>query len=362
MKIGILTFHRAYNYGAVLQAYALQYQLQELGHETYIIDYNNKSVYENYKLINIKKILRRNPLKLIIQLSNEIHKLPQRFKKKRIFERFIKDYYCLLPLSKINKLDIIVVGSDQVWNPNITKGFDNLYFGLDIYKTIPLISYAASSEKIALNTSNEANYKNAINRFHHISVREKIFADYLKKITDNPIEVVLDPTIILERDIWYNLSKPKKSKSEEYIVVYQARSSNQILAFAKKIANQLKSKIIVITSNVGEIIEDPQYEFVSNASPMQFVNYFFNAKCAIALSFHAVAFSIISKIPFYAIKMNDGWDNRVESLLSELNLLNRFVSFDSNISFSPIDYSIANKKIDELRNLSVEWLKNAITR
>jgi hypothetical protein len=362
MKIGILTFHRAYNYGAVLQTYALQYQLQELGYETYIIDYNNKAVYANYKLINIKRILRRNPIKLLIQLSNEIYKLPQRLNKKRIFERFIKKYYCLLPLSEISKLDIIVVGSDQVWNPNITNGFDNMYFGAYINKTIPLISYAASSEKIALSNLNESNYKSVINRFNYISVREKIFADYLRRITDRPIDVVLDPTLILKRSVWNSIVKSDKFRNEKYVVVYQARYSDKILAFAEKIANQLKSKIIVITSNVGGTIEGTQYEFVSNTSPMQFVNYFFNAQCAIALSFHAVAFSIISQIPFYAIKMNDGWDNRVESLLSELNLLNRFVPVDSNISYSPIDYSMANKKIDELRDFSIKWLKNAIIK
>lgn len=360
MKVGILTFHRAYNYGAVLQTYALQSILRELGYDAFVVDYNCDAVYSDYKILDWRRVIRKNPVKMISQLFREIRKVPIKIKKKNVFKPFIEQNLLLLPLSKISELDILIVGSDQVWNPNITKGFDNLYFGYNIKASCPLIAYAASTEIITLSDSNKRLYRDVLTRFNSISVREKRFAQYLQTLSIKTIQTVLDPTLLLRREQWEKFVNAINLNLDNYVLVYQARISDKIIPFAKNIAKQIGAKVVVITSNVTSVVDD-NCVVISDATPKDFVKYFAKARCAVTLSFHAVAFSILSRIPFYAIKSDDGWNNRVESLLDELGLKHRFVSLDSNIVFSNIDYICIDSKLEELRKASIEWLKSSIS-
>lgn len=361
MKVGILTFHRAYNYGAVLQAYALQKTLTELGYDAFVIDYKCDAVYDDYKIIRWDKVIRKNPIKMLSQLMRELRHVPIKTKKSRAFKPFIEKQLHLFPLSKIGELDVLIVGSDQVWNPNITRGFNNLFFGQICEGKFPLVSYAASSEFITLTQTNENNYRDVLSRFNSISVRESGFARYLQKLTTKPVQTVLDPTLLMNCNQWKEFTNAIKIRFDNYVLVYQARVYDKIIPFAKEIASQIGAKVLVITSNVTSIVDDDCI-VISNATPQEFVRYFIKARCAIALSFHAVAFSILSKIPFYAIYSGDGWDNRVASLLTDLGLLNRFVSINSDVDFSVIDYTSIDLKLLELRRISIEWIRSSLNK
>lgn len=353
MKIGILTFHRAHNYGAVLQLYALTSYLKSLGKEIYVIDYYNKYVYDNYKFFNLNRIKCKNPIKLSYRIIKTILLVPEKLHKRYLFKDFLKKHFTLIEQKSISTLDCIIVGSDQVWNPKIVGGFKNQYFGYDIPKNIKLVSYAASTEINTMTTENLHKYKESLRNFKNICVREKKFAEYLSTTINQEIQVCIDPTLLLEKNIWEKFAI--KSKEKNYVLVYQARANKDIIRYAEKIAEKNNSQIIILTSNVSSY--DNKHIIKKYATPEEFVGYFMNAKCVIALSFHAVVFSIIAQVPFYAIRLNDGWDNRVESLLRNLNLLDRFVTTDNIVEYSEIDYDRIDLKIKYLRDNSKEYLK-----
>lgn len=357
MKIGILTFHRAHNYGAVLQLYALTSYLKSLGNDIYVIDYYNKAVYDNYKIFNLNRIKCKNPIRLVYRIIQNIVLMPEKINKKHIYVKFLKKYFTLIDTKYIFTLDCIVVGSDQVWNPKIVGGFKNLYFGFNIPNNVKLVSYAASTEKKTMTSENLHKYEECLLRFGNICVREEKFAEYLKTVIKQDIKVCIDPTFLLEKNIWERFSV--KNVEQNYVLVYQARPNKDIIKFAEKIASKTNSQIIILTSNVSSF--DNKHIIKKCATPEEFVGYFMNAKCVIALSFHAVAFSIISRVPFYAIRLNDGWDTRVESLLQALNLLDRFVAINDIVEYSEIDYNRLELNINSLKNKAKNYIKSTLS-
>ena len=130
MKIGILTFHCAHNYGAVLQCYALQEMLKGMGHTVEIIDYRPDYLRMPFDVINLHRIQSRNLLRLVKSIILETLSLSQRIIRHRKFDSFIKYYLNLSRSVGISSdYDVYVMGSDQIWNPKITNGFDGVYFG-----------------------------------------------------------------------------------------------------------------------------------------------------------------------------------------------------------------------------------------
>jgi hypothetical protein len=358
MKIGILTFHRALNYGAVLQLYALNTYLKSLGYNVYVIDYYNKYVYDNYKLLNFKKIICKNPFRLIKRLLESIIEIPAKKKKKQIYNNFLFKNFQFIEYKQIDTLDCIIVGSDQVWNPKISGGFLNPYFGYGIPENVKLLSYAASTELTTMTLNNHHKYLERLEQFNNICVRENLFAEYLASFLQKNIQVCLDPTLLVSHDIWKKIATPVIE--ENYVLVYQARPNKETLIFAERIATQLKSQIIILTSNVSSI--DKRYIIKETAKPEDFVGYFMKARCVIALSFHAVAFSLISKVPFYAIKLNDGWDMRVKSILKEFNLLSRFVNVNDKVKFTNIAYNLIEEKLNIKRIESEKYIKYILSK
>src|SRR5690554_1267519 len=137
MNIGILTFHRTQNYGAVLQAYALKEAIQQFGHHVEIIDYRPEFLVERYLVFDKKRISSSSFIKLIMNLIKEISLLSRRYIKRKKFLAFYQDSLNLSVMAykdgvecNIVGYDIIVVGSDQVWNTKITKGFNPMFWGL----------------------------------------------------------------------------------------------------------------------------------------------------------------------------------------------------------------------------------------
>ena len=159
MKIGILTFHCAHNYGAVLQCYALQEVLKGMGHTVEVMDYRPSYLKAPYDIVSFRRIQSRNPIRLMKGMISEFLSLPERIIRHKGFDRFIKEQLCLSAPGIPSDCDAYVMGSDQIWNPGITQGFDGVYFG---YLPFPkghrsYIAYAASMEREALDDS-EKNY------------------------------------------------------------------------------------------------------------------------------------------------------------------------------------------------------------
>lgn len=357
MKIGILTFHCAHNYGAVLQCYALKTILKENGYDIEVIDYRPQYLLNPYKIFKLSRFSSKNPIIFTKNSIKEILTIIKRFRRHNKFEKFI-DFYIVPQKSEISNYDVYIMGSDQIWNPRITKGFDPIYFGYFPFckKNKKYISYAASMEATILTSQQSDFFKSALKNFNSISVRENNLKELLEPLTEKKIHTVLDPTFLLPKSIWDKICiKPNINK--KYVLVYQVRENNKLQETAQNIANQLNATVINLCAY-------PKWKFnlnlIQTASPCEFLGWIKFASCVVTTSFHGTAFSVIFNKPFYCIKLNDKFDSRAESLLKNIGLEDRLISLENNIKYTSINYSKSNNTISNMRDQSITYLKDSI--
>lgn len=358
MKIGILTFHCAHNYGAVLQCYALQETLKEMGHDVEVIDYKPDYLIRPYKVFDIHRFLSRNPYLLLKRLIKEVLLLHTRTIHYTAFHSFIsKRLHISTTINGKNipaDYDIYIFGSDQIWNPQISKGFEPIYFGYLPFpkSTKKYVAYAASMECSSLSREYEIFYRNALENFDAISVRESALAKLLQPLTYKKIEVVLDPTLLIKSRIWMHLAKTPNI-NKKYVLVYQILHNERTATIAQSVAQQLNAMVIEIKS--PQKIYSSKHELACE-SPESFLGWIKNASCIITTSFHGTAFSIIFNRPFYSIALNGWGDSRSRSLLQSVGLEDRMITGENEPKFSKVDYSKANLKISGLREASLNFL------
>lgn len=363
-KIGILTFHNAYNYGAMLQAYALQKKISTKNYVE-IIDYRNKVIEKQYKLI---RPYQKSLKKFIKSLCGDIIMFPLNLKRKNVFIKFMKKRYILsskIKTSKdlddiIRKYDVIIVGSDQVWNIGLTEGLSNIYT-LNFDSKALKISYAASVGDASQINENIDVFQEKLKDINYISVREEDARDELSKIIQKKIKVVLDPTLLLKKEEWEELLDKGKYDEEKYILAYVVEADKEYI----KIVNDLSQKTGLKVIHFNKF--NPGYNNVlKNAyteGPLEFVNYIKNAEYVVATSFHATVFSIIFNKKFFIIP-HKKTGSRVTNLLDKLGIKGR--TFNSFNEFKKIDYNFdtnweeVNNKLDIERENSINWLFNAI--
>ena len=358
MKIGILTFHCAHNYGAVLQCYATQEFLRSKGQEVEIINYRPSYLLRPYRLFDKGYITRGGFKRLLKNIVQESIIFPTRYTRWKVFQRFINKRLSLSkPFSDLSSVpdvyDAYIVGSDQVWNPNITCGFDDVYFcNFPFQKgNKKYISYAASMESKELSDTSKLFYRTKLKNFDAISVREKNLQELLSPLSNVPIQHVLDPTLMISRDVW-NRFVTTSIPTEKYVLVYGHQEHTK--KFAEEIAKQLSAKVVVIGSWVTYYNMDEYNE----AAPEDFVYLIRNAACVVTTSFHGTAFSIVLNRPFYTL--SQGGNTRSLSLLRELGLQDRMIDTDRVPQFVGIDYNIVNQKLDVLRKESELFLVDAL--
>lgn len=362
MKIGILTFHNSRNYGAVLQAYGLKEVLENMGHKVEVIDYRNPAIEGRKKPFTLDKF-KSDPIRFLSLFFNVF--LNYR-RKVRNFSKFEKEYLCVtsslyLP-EDIAKSDYnyIIVGSDQVWSPIITNGPDPVYWGAYKPQNARLITYAASSSAISTLDTNE--FKDVgkwLERFDNISVREERLKDFVESYTSKTAQVVIDPTLLAGRDVFERITS-KRIIQEPYILLYSVESTPHLLSIAKKVALLYHAKVIRAGSNgLTAVIRDFRNNVTyKNASVQEMLSLVKYAECVVALSFHGTALSLIYEKNFFSVR--GGNMARVETILSECNLMNRIISSPDEVVKESIDYTIANEKLQNLRGISQHWLENAI--
>lgn len=364
MKIGILTFHCAHNYGAVLQCYALQEFLKHMGHDVEVVDYRPKYLITPYKRLVIHRFISLNPIKFLKNTIKETLLINRRFRRYMAFDKFITNRLNLSERVTANniplKYDIYIMGSDQIWNPKITKGFDSIYWGQFKFpkERRKYIAYAASMETKSINEEELVFYKKLLENFNAVSVREFQLASLLQPLTDKKIETVLDPTLLADSSIWNKIAK-QPSIEQKYVLIYQIRSNQNTSRIAKKIAQQLNAVVIEVVAWLNIHFERNQFQ---EASPEEFLGLIKYSSCIVTTSFHGTVFSVIFNRPFYCIKLDDGSDTRSMSLLKNTGLEERMINKDDNPIFSEVDYTVANKILINMRNNSRNFLLNAIGR
>lgn len=358
MKIGILTYHDTTNYGAALQAYALQRKIQELGYEVDIIDYKCEAVTNRYKIKKLREI--KDPKELIktILTRKTNRKLKYEFERfKKDFQKISKKCYYKNDIAEcLNIYDKIIVGSDQVWNLDLS-GNDETYF-LDFIKDPKRkIAYAASFGYSQVPQKYVEKTKECLENLDNISVREIQGKKLIEDLVNKQVEVVLDPTLLLEKKDYMNLiEKPKKCYDKDYILLYKMSDTPTLMKFARKLAKMTKCKIIYLNHSYKYQLG---MDNVRGASVGEFIWYLENAKYVVTSSFHGVAMSIVfNKNFFYELDNSKGNSNsRTKNLVELLNLESReIVQAENNEIDNQIEYNKVDKILTKEREKSIEFL------
>lgn len=324
MRIGILTFHRAYNYGAVLQCYALQECLKEKGHKVEVIDYRQAWTEDLRKVFSLSKInqLRSHPLALLKYILSCNKRKKKLRRSSKIFDTFINNHFNL-SVSCYDKNDIpcgydaYIIGSDQLWGVSCTGGkLDEVYAGCFKHNNSRLIGYAISTNINSLNIIGKSLIEKYIKNFSNISLRERFAVDYFKNNGINNIELCIDPTLLSSTEIWDNIINDKWI-TRKFIFIYQARD----YTLNHNLLHQKAQDVQKLLGKEYEIIDasDMSYEIGDFLGMIKY------AGCILTTSFHATVFSILFKRPFYTFKLNDGADGRYIELLKSLKLENHCV-------------------------------------
>lgn len=352
-KIGILTFHRAFNPGAALQCYALQETLIKLGYDVQIINYKQPFVeYKNFDPSVLKEIFKHPRVVLGALRRWPINYFKTR-KSLRNYQKFRDEYiHCSILVN--NKSDIpqnydrYLIGSDQVWGIKWTNGVDDIFWGEFNHPAgSKIVSYAISSNIESIDTVGTNKLKHYLNNFSLLSFREKTIRDYIYNLTGIKGRVDIDPVLLAEKSIWKKFDDTKK-KNTRYIFVCLYRISKDIkkkmMVRIKDFAKSLNCSIV--DSNCGPI------DFLTNAKYAQYI---------ISSSFHGTALSLVFEKPLFAVVLNDGYDGRIIDLLTQIDsrhaLVNTNCDFTKECNKAQIDYSKVNSKLDEIRSGSLEYLK-----
>ena len=366
-SIGILTFHRATNYGALLQAYALQKVIENMGHDVKIVDYRCGGVGQLFLSLegpNFKVRFHRFLYNCLLLIQ-----YPFRLRRRRVYTSFT-DKYMKLSEANFDLLDekwgCFVMGSDQVWNICLTGGFDKFYWGdFPVAKGTRKVGYAVSaSENLQESMSNEQCQK-ALHNFNAIGCREQELLDIVKDKVTCPTSLVIDPTLLGGVSVFNELVTAKYKKAKPYILVYQMNTSKneEVLALANNIAKERGWDVREIPSILNYKKMLSQKGWNQWTTPVEFVDLFRNAQFVITTSFHGVAFSLIFNKPFYQYSINEKIDARADDLLRKVGLSERKIFSNTvidNDKIMNINWDSVNRLMDCMRQESLRFLKASI--
>lgn len=366
-KVYTITFHKANNYGAMLQAYALQRILKEK-YETKIIDYNCFAVYNDYKILfqkgkGIVQTIKKN-IKCIV-------KFPFYYQRDNNFNIFRKKMYFTKKYNNILELqsnppiaDAYICGSDQIWNPSITGNFDDAYYLNFGGKNIKKISYAASIGDIKALDSCKKEFFSRLAHFDSVSVREKDLNDFINAESNSESQIVADPSLLLTKEQWLEICNSAKIPKEKYIFAYSVGNANdKYYDTVNKIAELTGYTIVFFDRNDKANRFKYKKKSFFSAGPDGFVNLLYNSEIVVTTSFHGLALSLILNKNF--ISCLSSYPSRIISLLKIVNLSDRICEegqdpttiYNNKINWEPV-----NQKLNKYAEESKSWLFDSIDK
>lgn len=369
MEIKTITCHDVYNYGASLQAYALQQYLTELGHEVQIIDYFPDYMDVNYRIrwkkyvipevSSLYKIRYIPGIKTLYRIKMSIQKMKfilEKSGRKKAFDRFKMQYLHLTSerYRNIEELrgaklsaDVFIAGSDQIWNPLFNNGKDPSFFLQ--FGEGRKISYAASFGVSSLSPTDSVNMKRWLSSFSKISVREKTGLNLLEGLGIKGGVQVPDPVFLLTKEEWSGLAS-SKFRNESFVLVYNLGPMMQdIKDCAQQLAHHHKLRIVAVEELANISYADMR---ITDAGPCEFIELFTKASYVVTNSFHATSFSILFNIPFFSYIKN-ATSSRITDLLKSCDLEARVNSKDLNVDINWYD---VNTKVAAIREKGIRFL------
>ncbi|MCM2604244.1 polysaccharide pyruvyl transferase family protein [Rossellomorea marisflavi] len=241
MNIGLIAFQNAINYGAVLQMFSLKTKLEEMGHHVEVVNYLCDSVEKGNKL-NRKPYVSKNAklrlLKMLYLKGKYISTQKDWEEKYNSFKAFREKYLNLTEsytldsdFKSLETYDAVIVGSDQIWNPNITNGFDPVYFcTFSLDKKVKKIAYSASCGSIKTIENKSTEFYELLNNFDYISAREEELSEFIN-IQSNSVRT-LDPSLLLSKEKYNSIAK--NPVDENYLLIYKMQDNKELYDTAKK--------------------------------------------------------------------------------------------------------------------------------
>ena len=372
MKIAILTFHRAYNCGAMLQAWALQTTLRQMGHSVEFPKCNYVGSFRPFHFSRHLSLSGKSFCRCLISIFGRLYLdirailgfLPPKNQYDKLRRRIFKERNCR-PENFQWLYDCVIIGSDQVWNPDITEEFESLYTGEDIPDSLPIVAYSASCGDYPLNEDFLKKLGIVLRKYKGVSVREPYSKEQIAFHYNGKIDIVADPTLLLRKEDYAIIQAPVVH-NRPYIYVYALWASDFIVKTADEIARR-KGLDLIITPVYSHINDGTSPHFRMNVTPDKMVGYIAGAEYVIASSFHGTALSILHGKKFLSLREAlDEHESRPAALLNRLGLMSRLVTPDVSIDEMMIrideDYpSDAMQKLELFRNESLDWLRNTLS-
>lgn len=327
MKIGIVTFQRADNYGALLQCYALYKYIEKQNPNTEVIDYRNLLIEDRYKKY---RKLNRHIVNCLIDNWHALCESQCYQKRKDAFEQlrskihFSESRNKEEALNSMQEYDLIFSGSDQVLNPRITNGFDDIYY-LNAPGSFVKAVYAGSVGNAQDSMILGEEFLKRILKFDALSFREDDINKYINQ-KNIKSEKVVDPTLLLKKEEWENIiADVDTGVYSEYLLLYYVQPSEELIKMAKKLADEQRCTIVYFDKSLhfhGDTI------YKGDAGPLEFVKLIRYAKCIVTSSFHGTAFSIIFRKILY-LYLPRVTEERVRSIAQMGGIENRiYASYD----------------------------------
>lgn len=346
-KIGILTFHSESNYGAFLQTFALSETLKHIGYSVVIIDLRLPVISQGFAKDIIKHLL-----------------VDQRIfgsARKRFLSLTAEHFFNSSELkAKLPVMDLYIVGSDQVWNEEITEKIRDTYFFDFLPDDKKRISYAASfgAEEWLYSKSDTEQIKSYLIKFHAISVREKSAVQYCQEKLGCSALQVLDPTLLLDD---YSKIAGKNIPEKNDLVCFKLEKDESFFEFSRSLG-QISNKKVVFLNNNRPIKNINSIYFPTIKKWLATIG---GASLVVTDSFHGLCFSILYRRQFIVIPGNKERFIRLHSLLELLDLTGRiFYSyeevFESDRWKNYIDYTEVYNKLDKERSNSISFLQRCI--
>ena len=331
MKIGIITQPLLSNYGGVLQNFALQSVLKKLNKESITIDYIYNLPFYRYLLSLLKTV--------ILRLFGRKRPFAKKEKRNKLFNKFIQNYviktkrvdhFSSVLLEK-NNIDVLIVGSDQVWRPKYNHKIEDVYLKFAEKMPVKRIAYAASFgvDEWEYSLKQTEDCSDLAKKFDAISVREESGVKLCKEHLGIDATWVLDPTLLLDKEDYNEVCKEVPVAKENFLAAYVLDKNDAIRAQCESIAAEHGLTLKYFEANSSATLSVPEW-----------LAMFRDASFVVTDSFHGTVFAILFSKEFKCLYNKSRGSARFDSLLK---------LYESG-------------KLDEMREFSLNWLKNVLEK
>ena len=354
MKTLTVTYHHTTNYGAVLQAYALQQSILSMGHENVILETKLKSKKKRKKItlrqlyLNYLSWLRREENHRLLTSFSDFHKNRMQLTRPYVSMTDLRD--------NPPDVDCLITGSDQVWNfATVPSMLDSrlLRFGDE---SAIRFSYAASMEELCLSDEQKELLKDTLSRYKGISVREQSAKEYIESFTPYDCQRVLDPVFLLSQEKWNEIAINPRIKGP-YILCYQVQRNDNMQKVASQLQKQTGLPIVSICNSTIKWIKS-DYTFY-DVSIEEFLGFYRDASYIVSASFHGIAMGLVYEKPVYAlIKQNRA--NRLKDIMNLFGLGDYIVRQGESVcikQYQEDDLRGIHEKKEALIMESMDYLK-----